>query len=347
MAGMKLLDLAAVFNASRPVLRHHVALRRRQLDVYVRTSSLTKAVRSQIDPYIQTAQAAAYFSRRMRDASMQGSRRYLHAQSGPARRSLMGKAESGANVDRAQSHLSPEESRRLQRQSESQIPSQAADPPSNQASDRDSTSLTGSHDKDVFYSRPQEAGPVLSELPRAKIPKHTEATQGSDEHVKDGQINSDVFYSSNGRQDAPSIPELEAVPEQEQTPEDVNTDVFHSPRIAKLLGKEGHGAVGKDALRPKAASSTPIERTGMARGKDQDTFNVRSSEQQETTRPDIELGVTPTTPTGSGQRHSEEAEREEMRRLAADVADDVNQASPTSDVSLRVPYDRCSSQLMC
>jgi aarF domain-containing kinase len=65
MAGRRLLDVAALFNASRGVAQKHVALRRQQFDVFTRTSSLAKAVRAQADGYAETLKAASILASKL------------------------------------------------------------------------------------------------------------------------------------------------------------------------------------------------------------------------------------------------------------------------------------------
>ena len=183
--------------------------------------------------------------------------------------------ESGASTipdprqaeTRRQSNLSPLDARKLQREAESQIPSIATG---------SQPEASAARDQDVFYGRPETASPELSSLPRMKVPKHAVDTQGSDTHLDDGQINQDVYYSSEGQKPAGQIPQQEAVPVQEEVPEGINTDVFYSPKISKMLGgqKSADEQVG---LRMKGVSRTPIDNTELAQGKDQETFNVRAS----------------------------------------------------------------------
>lgn len=185
------------------------------------------------------------------------------------------------------SGLSADEARKLQRQSESQIPAaeEIIQPPpiSPQAEE-----LVEGHDRDVFYLRSKESQPEPSSLPRTKIPKNTEDKQESDDHVQDGQLNQDVYYSTPepGQQELQreELPHEAAVPEQDQVPEGVNTDVFRTQRVARMLG--GNPYAPKSHLDLQGASKTPHDHTKLAEGHDQDTFNVRRSEQSKPSEPD-------------------------------------------------------------
>ena len=65
MSGKKILDAAALINASRGVLFKHVNLRQRQLENYNKTSTLAKAVKSQTDRVTLTLQAASALADRV------------------------------------------------------------------------------------------------------------------------------------------------------------------------------------------------------------------------------------------------------------------------------------------
>jgi aarF domain-containing kinase len=223
--------------------------------------------------------------------------------------------------------LSPDEARSLQRQAEAQIPSRSDEKIQPPQSNPRAEELIEGHDRDVFYTRSKEAQPEPSSLPRTKIPKHTENKQNSDDRVDTGRINQDVYYATpEPGQNAPQhevLPHQAAVPEQDQIPEGVNTDVFRTTRVAKMLGV--HPKESKPALDLKGASRTPHDRTKTALGHDQDSFNVRSSEQSKPSAPEQPAQDVPDV-----QKPTEQ----EMHDLASDLAKDAaGIASPVSEVS--------------
>lgn len=199
--------------------------------------------------------------------------------------------------------LSADNAKRIQREHERQIPSVTAD-----AIGHSNNPLEEGHDEDSFYDRSRHTSPTLSSLPRAKIPKHTSDIQENDQHLRDDAINSDTFSETVDR--TKQIPSVESVPEQEQVPEGINTDLFYSPRVARLLGGKTQGS-GKGTLGLKGVKDTPVDQTQLARNKDQDTFNVRSSVQAEPTTPDSPLKSVPETP-----RQNDEG----IEKLAADIS---------------------------
>jgi aarF domain-containing kinase len=221
------------------------------------------------------------------------------------------------------SHLSPDEARRLQRQFEAQIPSRDDDiqtPPKDEQAEH----LAEGHDQDVFYLRSNEAEPELSSLPRTKIPKHTEDRQGSDAHVRDEKMNQDVYYARpeppQGKGAKENIPQEVAIPEQDQVPEGVNTDVFRTKRVAQMLLK-GNPYAPKPQLELRGASRGPKVNAKLSEGRDQDTFNVRSSEQS-----------TPSIPDPS-RIETQSAVEKEMHDFASELAKDAQAApSPVSEV---------------
>jgi aarF domain-containing kinase len=404
MSGKRLLDIVALVNASRGVAKKHVALRARQLDVYNRTSTLTRAVRSQRDRVTETVKAASILASRLNekapewasDIPEESSTGQSHeGEPIPSRESTDGtspsklkdgleqdhfyersmknstvdeppkddsdiqqetadryplpdgmilprdsdintapidhdiilerpedepskrpvESEGFQPVSTARSsipkpsqkhHLSPEEARAAQRQSELQIPSKAADAFDDSVTDP----LEDGHGEDTVYRRSTHTSPTLSSLPRAKIPKHISDVQEGDGHLLE-KLNSETFYSAGKAEQ--QIPSVEAVPEQEEIPEGVNTELFYSPRVTRLLGGKAQGSKKSD-LELKGAKATPVEHTKVAEGKDQDTFNVRTSPQSQ-----------PTTPETSNKQDAHAAKvsdlsKEEIESLAQDIS---------------------------
>src|SRR5690242_1826249 len=117
-------------------------------------------------------------------------------------------------------------------------------------------SLLAGHDRDVFYTRSVESQPEPSAYPRSQIPVASADSQGSDSHVEDGRLNQDVFYATpkpgKQQQQAESgNPIQAAVPAEDDIPEGINTDVFHSKRVARMLGQD------RFSRKEHLASTTP------------------------------------------------------------------------------------------
>ena len=465
MSGKRLLDVAAIFNASRSVVQKHAALRSRQLDVYSRTSTLARAVKSQSDRVTETVKAVSilagrlnegppkwmsedvsagekadvrgsytadgHFSERVRAASERladGEHKARHADdegefevkqteaseqplpdgtiptsrseverrlqanehpaastSSPttaqstmkehkqensarsngelkvtqaeateqplpdgtipvakkeieqkiqANRDALSKFESTETMATPQTakfrpapwaqtihyknSLSSSQRREAQRNSESQIPSRAAD------YDNYKDPLEEGHDKDSFYHKSEHVSQDLSSLPRMKIPKHISDVQEIDEHISVKGINSDSF--SDNLQHPPSKTVAQAIPEQDQDlPEGINTDIFHSPRVAKILGGRTHDTPRAE-FTPRHAQSTPVDHTKTAEGTDQASFNVRESSQQNPTIP-----AEPLTPPPAETSMSPDVQKDDVEGLAQQIA---VEGPPPSQVSL-------------
>lgn len=376
MSGKRLLDVAAVFSASRAVASRHFALRREQLDVYSRTSSIAKAVRTQTDRTAQPAFAASqdlngrgssystqvgrptpsgesdpvpspksvqaegsaggpregieqdhFYERSENNASADPAPQHdlgikqeqanrhplpdgtippqqspldntapvkeaynkrpdavpvkepLQDSQGQDRQNLKPESSSRSSIPDLSSHtggLTSEDAKRLQRQSEFQIPAKSAEM-TPAASHEAEVEMHIDQDRDTFYTPSPDVAPVLSALPRTKVPKTTVNIQAGDEHIPE-DINADVFYSSAGDVDQSGsrpIPSAQAEPSQEEPSEDMMKELFHSPKVSRLLSNKASSRYGKSEIRPESAS-TPIENANT--GKDQDTFNVRTDD---------------------------------------------------------------------
>ena len=271
MAGKRLLDAAKIFNAGRSVGKQHVALRQQQWEVYSKTSSLAKAVKTQTDRFTVTAGAAFELARRFNEtgpswpqepsnrseeqvpdahgvtqgseeklaragATRIGQESYRNVQSGAAAEPNA-QNESSAVQFRDDGTLSSLRRRELQRQAEAQIPAGSAN--AQQSSER-------TIGQDTFSERTDAISPELSSLPRAKIPKYPEDAQESDSHVPDSGINPEVFYTTGKN--------AEAI--EEELPASASPDgAFSSPRVSRMGGKMGPNArnpyAGRQKLQPK------------------------------------------------------------------------------------------------
>lgn len=208
--------------------------------------------------------------------------------------------------------------RKMQRLSESQIPSQTA--ASEAVSSQSSAEANG---QDTFNMRAQETSPSFSSLPRVKIPRQAGYSQGGDSHVDDGKINADVFYSTSGPTTETSMPIKEAIPEQDDTPEGINTDVFHSPQVASLLRSGGKDDRRKAyEMRMRAAGRSPRQQSSPTPSINSDTFTVRQDSATET--PDI-VDRQASEATIALGRHDEE----ETRKFAESLAEDALKAEAT------------------
>ena len=204
----------------------------------------------------------------------------------------------------------------MQRLSEKQIPSTS--------SDSVPSSSLDSPGQDTFNERSEDVSLSLSSLPRVKIPRQAEDAQGTDEHVSDSQINPDTFSSrgdtSGSQTKFQSLPIREAIPEQDQATEGINTDVFHSPNVATMM-RGGSKDERRKAyeMRMRAAGRTPREQTPITSDLNHDTFNVRT---------DGDVAAQASSPIESGIAEGKHDE-EETRKFAESLASDARRAEPS------------------
>lgn len=236
MSGKRLLDAIQLLSAAKSVAGKHLALRQQQLDVYTRTSSLTKGIKQQVDNLVITAQAASALIGRLDEQKPASS----HLDHRPEeqhyinpvvdKRAVIPDSRNQSSIEHAnagtsQRPLSSEEARKLQRQAEFQIPAKQAVAETSPAADN----LTVSNAQDTFYSPSLSPEAGLSSLPRVKIPQEGSTVQESDPHVTSRPINSDVFHTAaSNSSEVPS----------EEPSEEVLQALFRSPRVAgSLLSK--------------------------------------------------------------------------------------------------------------
>lgn len=259
MSGRRLLDLARIAGAARNVATQHVLLRQQQLKVFNQTSSIWKlagAGRQQFSQYQPAADKSipSKGSVQKPEPSAPGKKlddevfhdrspthtaddpvpsKSIHIEQEEAKTSPLADgtippidssvAEVQHDVDSpifSASEISQaEHDRRAQRQAEDPIPKVEAEPPE----------VKVQQDTDVYHSSRIDSSPVLSSLPRVKVPKNTSNVEGSDEHVADKDLNQDVFYSSQTAEDTKKT-------QDDDLPEEVYAELFHSRKVAGKLG---------------------------------------------------------------------------------------------------------------
>ncbi len=438
MTGKRLLDAAVIIKASRGVASKQVALRKHQLDLYSKTSSVAKAVKSQTDRATLTVKAALALTERFNEQgsgfstpafsrenppkdepipsrnSIEAADGSVTVKQGEPQDQFYRRSQDNATAEpppnsvldvkqeNAKGHplpdgfIPPQETNtsipthdkevcsELQRaepvkepledpkgreqglrptssgrtsipepagsrtrpsadqpktsqlQAEKQIPSLAAEPPPAKASELEAregpesedTAISVSQEQDTFYSPPTSSGRVLSALPRVKLPRNTEDAQESDEHVPDAHINQDVYYSSTPKNQAQFVTGSQAVPEQEQLPEEAYSEIFHSPRIAKMMrGQPGQNSTSK-GIDSSGAKSSLVKQSKTAEENDQETSSTRTPTQDESQALDAQ-NKAPTSLT------SEQEGEHDVRSLAADIAKDTKDKTfNTSEVSI-------------
>ncbi|EAW08678.1 protein kinase COQ8 [Aspergillus clavatus NRRL 1] len=267
MSGKRLLDAIQFFDVAKSVATKHLVLRQRQLDVFTRTSSLTKGIQRQTEGLILTAQAAAALAKRFNEASP--------PQSAPPQTQTSTTPEPHAGTNSVP--LSPDEAKKAQRQAEFQIPSSAAE---HTGSDSASP-LNVSKQQDVFYRPSRESTPGLSGLPRVKLPK----TANNTEVNFDKAVNADVFHSPIDTERP--VSEVATATDRQDVPDEVMKDIFHSPRVARMLSQKPATSMNRADRRlqgPSAAlsntdtASAPTEKSKQAGKEDMEKIGASIAE---------------------------------------------------------------------
>jgi aarF domain-containing kinase len=209
-----------------------------------------------------------------------------------------------------------EAARTMQRQSEVQIPSKIADASGDVPIDL----LAAGHGEDSFYKKSLQSSLKLSSLPRVTVPRHTSAVQG-DFHPSEQQIHSDSFYNRTITEaKTETISSLKASPNQEQTPDGVRTDLFHSSRVARSLGRRTQRATEED-LGLKGAKHTFPDHARLSF--DKDSFQDRRSLDQHTTSLDKANFTYKTPLQGSASL------KEDAKGLAQDILEERHPTEKT------------------
>lgn len=196
-------------------------------------------------------------------------------------------ADHPLTPDQGSRSLTANHAKKLQRQAEKQIPSQAAEPPppsswdpsSSGASDKEAQQqeLGVEQGQDVFYSPSPSAGKVLSALPRTKLPKATANVQESDPHVQDEHMNQDVFYSPTPNSGEAALPDAQTVPERNEISEDLYAEIFQSPKVARMIKGQSRQSQRSKGLDLKGAEDMPNEEKKSVDEKDHVTFSERET----------------------------------------------------------------------
>ncbi|EAT83480.2 hypothetical protein SNOG_09288 [Parastagonospora nodorum SN15] len=266
MAGRRLVDAAKLFNASKSITQKHIALRSNQLEKFNKTSSLAKAVKNQTDRVTLTAAAAIELSKRFSEEAPAYARAAAQQATGtskphediPRRETVErntgvpGK-EEGLQQDHHYERSEQNSAIRPPPEAELEVEQEEAlrRPLPDGTIPTSGVTLEEERGQDTFPARPlgetpkeplidekhdparhEDVGikPVESDETTIPLPGQPRATrQASDIHVDDQQLNQDVFYKQDTRQ----------VPlEQEELPEGINTDIFHSTRVKQMLGSD-------------------------------------------------------------------------------------------------------------
>lgn len=256
MSGKRILDAAAIYKASRGVAIKHIALRQRQLDHYSKTSSLAKAVKSQTDRVTLTVQAAASLAQRFNesgpeDVRTQGTRRPERGQE---------QKDAPANADG--NYMNDKASGReyeSQRHSEGRSSSQTAGPIPSAASVQRDQGAAGQQ-QDIFSER-LVTNNDDSSLSSDSLQNESATSQANDRHVQDLYVHQDASNSTKSEWTATHqqriLPEYQAIPEQEELPEEAYAGIFQSRRVSNMLRRDSTLSSASESLDLPGSGDAP------------------------------------------------------------------------------------------
>jgi aarF domain-containing kinase len=272
MSGKRLLDVACLFNASRSVVRKHVALRSRQLDV------CTTAVKNQTDRVAQAAKAAAALAHQGRTAG-----------------TTVPGHEIKKGMEQDPFHEPPETSTVADdvRQGDLKARQERADrSPLPDGTIPAFEINVPNQDKDVFYDGRSQEKP-LSQQDAA-------TTTGGEELEPEPSSTSTIPDPLSPEKTLPNqIPDLEGV----------NTEVFRSPRVAKILmgkaqGKEKSGSLMSEVVNGTSMGSHNTLHVQQENGQRVSMQKERATPIQQTDKPATEGDI-------------------DTQELAADIVEDT------------------------
>lgn len=316
MAGRRLLDAALVLSAARTIARQHFRIRGEQIDTWSKTSTVAKAIKSQTDRVTLTAAAARALATRLNEEAPQ---QFNYAKNtaedaGVLRRDAADQTGDEARREGIQQdhHYKRSESNATHQPvptQESEVTQKAAGGmtqpdgtilPKGSATD----SQTG-REEQLESDAERGQAPAKEPLAQEQSRKSNEAVEpeASNQSTLDGIRSSSVKMSQ-------TIPEHDATPAQESLPDGINTDVFHSPKIADMLS----GRAKKnpyEELRLRRSAEAPVEKSTKKHEMDQETFSTR--------QPQPSTSETATATAASSEATSARAEAD-VSDLAADIA---------------------------
>lgn len=346
MAGRRLVDAAKLFNASRGVAQQHIALRSNQWDAYTKTSSLAKAVKNQTDRVTLTAAAAIALSQRFSEEAPSYAKAAAdratggqwtqqtwksqpsHSEDIPRKETVnkdqapAGSVKEGVEQDHHYDRSTqntvntppPTEELEVEQREAPRSPLPDGTIPSNGL-----TLEQEDKGKDVFSERPV---PETSKDPLAQ--DQSEQAKKRDEDLKPVE-STDTTIPLPGKPRGDSIPtdkfQKTATPGQveDDIPEGINTDVFHSKRVARMLGSDPFSR--KEYAERKSNGRHPLDDRPMGRHPLDD-------------RP-LTSAQRPTSPASQpklSQAPQSETTSKEMEQLASQLAQDAQANAAASEV---------------
>ena len=349
MAGKRFLDTAALSRVVWSVASKHLALRKQQFDVYSKTSSVARAMLTRTRGVAPAVKAVSAFAGRLNKSGFRFSSQSTEGKS----RSHTDHNQNSSTIDFKEAEKAPRSGLHQDCFYEKSEENSVADPPpinnlhveQPQAeryplpggsippagSDIGSSNLLDT-DQDTFSIRPQTVSqtaplpevktggkedilPVSSDRSSIPVPNKRKVVHAE----SNPQRLSDI--RNEDRQDP--VPAYQAEPEQDSLSNENYSELFHSPKVARLLKGGPSQSNLVNGLKLRGPQDMLSETAKSSQDPDQESFNVRAP-QLDTNQP-MDRSV--------ASSNHEKSENEDVQSLADSIAQDVTTASPTLQVS--------------
>ncbi|EPQ67670.1 Bgt-42 [Blumeria graminis f. sp. tritici] len=256
MSGRTILDLVAVLNATRLVAKKHVLLRKNQIELYSRSSSLAEAVCNQAEKVLNPVKLAP---------------------------------DNGSNPNDSISRRT--RAKGLKNNENSREPSTASNAEHTSASSI-SFQKQGPHMNEGINKVSENTS--LSELAKVTNDVQQEATEKIIADEKKHLKSTSVHAKHGGNSGDPKV--MKDQSEQLLIPKEINTNLFHSQRVARMLGGKIQGNL-KSNLEPRTSVKAPIDLEDFATSRVDHSLLTTSK----TSETQVQRGKTtsPTTNTNS------------------------------------------------
>lgn len=358
MAGRRLIDAWKLFNASKGVAQQHIKLRSQQLDVFSKTSSLAKAAKNQTDRITLTLEAARALAQRLNEEAPKYAEQA--AQWGtPEKKADISRTETVRGEDLrkdSETVLEPDQLvRETKVENELGVKQQAGRTSSPHGTIPGTTSAKESRRQDTYNEsqapvsargtlaeeqhaarddkeglRPIQAEGSTIQMPGTPVNASTYRGMSADQMRNEHEPSKPI--PSHANEPNHPAPQRTAVPEQDEIPEGINTDVFRTTRVAKMLA--GNPYQQKPRVDVKGAG-TPHNHMKAAQSYEQDIFNTRRSTDDQPAKPEQAFQLSQSGTTNSTEQTPSKASEQEMHDLASRLARDAETAqAPASEVCI-------------
>lgn len=349
MTGRRILDAAAIFKAVRGVASKHVAFRSHQLDVYSKTSTLAKAVQSQTERVTLTVKAASVLAGRFNEqaSSTPASQPEPDSKASSVPSDVKLGREGKVQAERpdevkfygnseekpATKPLITDDLQNDQDGGKRPSPSIGSETPSKNVNELvENEGEAPSDTSEVVLESPKggEQEPASAALPSSKVSDEAEDAHVTHELSAGDQTGNIVQDIPNSQIQEQAISKGQAIPEEDPLSSEAYSEIFRSPRIARMLGGQHSEDVTRGRSSQQEAKNTPSTESNSAQGSDSVLSDAQSPAlaTHEAANPSTE-----SPKTTAAHNRSEE----DVHALAADMAIDADKVrSESLDVGSKI-----------